>query len=212
MTAKEIVTHATQIARVPGMMLQAGRILNQVLMELVQEYDLAIALRTNTVEINAATGSGAYELPTNYLRMASRGAVFEVNEIPYVLTQVTLMEFDALVGVQQGSSFPSLFATNVAASPPFLFVYPPPQLTLTVRMRYYGTIPDIFSPENSSEVPWFTNQNYLVNRVAGELMRIAGDQRADVILGDGPSGCIGILRRWLNLQGDKEDTANVMIL
>ncbi|MCI0557842.1 MAG: hypothetical protein MN733_05055, partial [Nitrososphaera sp.] len=212
MTAKEIVTHATQIARVPGMMLQAGRILNQVLLELVQEYDLAIALRTQSLVIDATIGSGPYEMPTNYLRMASRGATFKISGIPYVLVQITIMEYDALVGQQQASSFPSSFATNVAASPPNLFVYPPPQQTISLLMRYYGTIPDIFSPENSVEVPWFTNQNYLVNRVAGELMRISGDQRADVILGDGPSGCIGILRRWLNLQGDKEDTANVMIL
>ncbi|MCI0559497.1 MAG: hypothetical protein MN733_13465, partial [Nitrososphaera sp.] len=54
MTASQIVTHATQIARVPGMTLQAGRVLNQILTELLQEYDLAIALHTQIVNVNAS--------------------------------------------------------------------------------------------------------------------------------------------------------------
>ncbi|MCI0564282.1 MAG: hypothetical protein MN733_37895 [Nitrososphaera sp.] len=215
MTASQIVTHATQIARVPGMTLQAGRILNQILTELLQEYDLAIALHTQTINVNASganNGTGPYSLPDDYMRMASRGATYTINNIPYVLVQISLVQFDALINQTGLSSYPYNFTTDVSTTPPVFFVYPPPQLSIDIQMRYYGTLPEIASPETSAVVPWFTNQNYLVNRLTGELMRIAGDQRADAILGDGPSGCVGILRRWLNLQGDREDAANVMQL
>jgi len=215
MSAQQIVQHATQIARVPGYTVQAGRILNQVLVELTQEYDIAVALHTSTVTVTAGgagNGTGPYSLPDDYLRMASHEATYLINAIPYVLTQITLAQFDALINQTGLSAYPYNFTTDVSTTPVSFFVYPPPLVQIYIKIRYYGILPEIQQSETSAVVPWFPNQNYLVNRVAGELMRIAGDPRAESFLGDGPSGAVGILRRWLNLQGDKEDAAAVVDL
>jgi hypothetical protein len=221
MTASQIITQAMQIARVPansGYSVQAGLLLNQILTSLTQEYDLAVALGSGSVTVTpsgpseAVPSTGPYSLPSDFLRMASRDVRYLINQIPYVLTQVTLAQFDAFINQIGVSSYPRYYATDVSSSPPSFFVYPPPILQFDVLFHYYHAMPEIVQPETSAVVPWFPNQNYLLARLAGELMRITGDPRADSFLGDGPSGAIGILRRWLNLQGDKEDTAKVALL
>lgn len=214
-TAAQIVSLATQIAKVPGMTVQAGLLLNEVLTELTQDYDLALALNTTTVSVSASgpgNGVGPYSLPSNYLRMASREVIFLISGVPYVLTQISLSQFDALINTVGISSYPNVYSTNVALTPPGFYLYPPPNLSITLNIRYYGTLPEIVTPETSTTIPWFPNENYLLKRVTGELMQIAGDPRSESFLGDGPGGAIGILRRWLNLQGDKEDTAQVVQL
>jgi hypothetical protein len=212
LTAAQIVTRAAQIAKRPGFMVQAGQTLNQILVDLTREYDLAVALNTTSLVITGAEGAGPYNLPANYLRMASRDATYLIDGVPYVLIQITLAQFDALINTTGIANFPTSFATDVATSPPRLYVYPPPILQFTLNLRYYGTLPEISAPETSSVVPWFPDQGYLVNRLAGELMRDAGDPRWESFLGDGPHGAVGILRRFLNLQGDREDTTKIVDL
>lgn len=215
MTAQQIVTRACQIAKRPGFLVQAGLSLNEILTSLVREYDLPIALNTTTLQISGGgpgNGTGPYNLPANYLRGAKRDLVYLVYGVPYVLTQIKLAQFDALINVSGIANYPRAYATDVSLSPPGLYVYPPPILLFNLQIRYYGTMPEIPNAETSPIIPWFPHQGYLVNRLAGELMRDAGDQRADGFLGDGPSGALGILRRFLNLQGDKEDSADVVDL
>jgi hypothetical protein len=214
-TCAQIVALATQIAKVPGMSIQAGQLLNQALIELTQNYDIALALNTTTIAVSASgpnNGVGPYSLPTNYLRMASREVIFLISGVPYILTQVSLAQFDALINTLGISSYPNVYATNVALTPPGFYLYPPPNLSLVLNIRYYGTLPEIITPEVSTTIPWFPNENYLLKRVTGELMQIAGDPRAEGFLGDGPAGAIGVLRRWLNLQGDSEDTIKTVQL
>lgn len=214
-TAAQIVTIATQIAKVPGMTVQAGIFLNEILTELTQDYDLAVALNTTTLAVSATGpngGVGPYSLPANYLRMASREVIFLITGVPYVLTQISLSQFDSLINSVGISSYPNVYATNVATTPPSFLLYPPPNLSLVLNLRYYGTLADIVSPETSTAVPWFPNENYLIKRVAGEMMQLAGDPRSESFLGDGPTGAVGVLRRWLNLQGDREDTASTVQL
>lgn len=214
-TAAQIVSLSCQIAKTPGMTVQAGLLLNEVLTELAQDYDIALALNSTTIAVSASgpnNGVGPYSLPTNYLRMASREVIFLISGVPYILTQVSLAQFDALINTIGISSYPNVYATNVANTPPGFYLYPPPNLSLVLNIRYYGTLPEITTPEVSTSIPWFPNENYLLKRVTGELMQIAGDPRAESFLGDGPAGAIGILRRWLNLAGDKEDTITTVQL
>lgn len=197
------------------MTVQAGLFLNQVLTELTQDYDLAVALNQSNLTISPSglnNGAGPYPLPANFLRMASRDVTYTISGVPYVLTQISLAQYDALINTTGTSSYPNAYTTDPSGTPPGFAVYPPPSLTLLIIFRYYGTMPEITTPETSQVIPWFPNENYLYIRVAGELMRIAGDPRADTFLGDGPSGAVGVLRRWLNLQGDKEDTATTVQL
>lgn len=221
-TASQIINLAMQIARVPaqsGYSVQAGQLLNQILIELTQEYDLAVALGSGVIPITGSGNStssvpfiGPYDLPPDFLRMASRNVIYRINAIPYVLTQRTLAELDACINTLGVASYPRFYTVDVALNPPGIYIYPAATVSFDLTFRYYRTMPEIAQPETSAVVPWFPNQNYLVNRLAGELMRITGDPRADQYLGDGPSGAVGILRRWLNLQGDREDMSKPALL
>lgn len=220
MTSQQIVSMATQIAKVTGMASQAGQILNAFLTELCQNYDLSINVNTTTIQLipNAQNnGIGPYLLPANYLRACSRDLTYLIDGIPFRLIQITLAQLDYLINTTGIANYPTNYATDISpqsvpGSNAYLYVYPPPIIPITLQLRFFGSQPEIATPETSSVVPWFPNQTYLVRRLAGELMAITGDPRSTSFLGDGPSGCMGILRKYLELQGDKEDTGSSMVL
>jgi len=210
-TAQQIVTRAVAIAKVtPGMAPIAGQYLNAVLEELCMTYDLSINVTTTTVSLTPTASVGPYNLPTNYLRACSRDLTYYINGIPFKLIQITLAEYDALINTTGIAEYPCNYATDVSPTTtggaPLLYVYPPPVTNISLQIRYYLLQTDITTPEVSSVVPWFPYQQYLIKRTAGELMGEVGDPRAEQYLGDGPAGCVGMLRRYLNLQGDTEDT------
>lgn len=189
------------------MVSQAGQFLNSVLSDLCQTYDFAVALGTANVSLLISSGSGPYPLPEDYLRMAQNEVIYYVQGVPYVMVNIDLAEFDALVQQAGISNYPENFATNPADTPPSLYVWPPPGGNYVPVIRYYRAMPDIATPETSATVPWFPNQTYLITRVAGEMMKLADDVRWKEFLGDGPSGAQGILNRYLKLQADDEGRA-----
>lgn len=214
LTSQQIVALACQTARVPGYVTQGGQLLNAILSELCQDYDFDVA-RTVTffnfdpsliVVIpgsNSIFGSGPYPLPADYLRADPEDIFYTINGVPYVLINLTLAEFDRQVQQAGIQNFPYWYATDMSTSPPGLYVYPPPSGQFPVTARYRRQMPDIVTPELSNTVPWFPNQNYLLTRLAGELMKSADDERKDDFLGDGPAGAQGILSRYLKLKDDK---------
>lgn len=201
-TAQQIVTLATQIARVPAMTAYAGQFLNIVLEELCQTYNLDAARGEYAFDFATSSGSGPYSMPADYLRMANEGIWYTINGVKYFPISVDLAEFDAQVQVAGNQSYPVMYATDTSQSPVEIYFWAPPSGAYPVTMRYYRQMPAIATPETSSEVPWFPNTNYLVTRTAGELMKISGDKRADIFLGDSPSGAQGILDRFLKLEDD----------
>ena len=219
LTSQQIITLACVKAKVPGMAAYAGQILNSILLELAQEYDLACNLFTYNLTISATSttnyGTGPYNLPANYLRMAVDELTYQINQIPYLMTQISLAQMDIQIDVQGSADFPNRFATDVSVNNPvpYLYVWPPPSQVIPLQLRYYGTQPDITTPETSSIVPWFPCQNYLNTRLLGELYSLNTKlDLAQVYLGDGPIGSAGILRRWLELQGDKEMIGSQVVL
>lgn len=201
-TAAQIVTLACQIAKCPGYTSQAGQLLNVVLDELNQTYNFNSARTNYSFNFDVAQGSGPYTLPSDYLRMASEGIWFTILGVKYPMVSVDLSEYDMMVQQPGLQAYPSFYATNMSTSPPTLFVWMPPSGAYPVTMRYYRDMPEITTPETSTDVPWFPQQNYLITRVAGELMKITDDTRADAFLGIGPSGAQGILTRFLKLEDD----------
>ncbi len=220
LTSQQIITRAVSIAKVtPAMAPIAGQYLNTCLEELCMTYDLEINTATANVTLTSAVGAGPYSLPTNYLRGKSRDLTYLINGVPQRLVQITLAEFDQLINTTGVNNYPQNYATDVSPlttqSAPLLYVYPPPVLQITLQIRYFLMQTDITTPETSSAVPWFPFQQYLIKRVAGELMADTGDGRAAEFLGDAPQypyGAIAMLRRYLNLQGDKEDTGQQVLL
>src|SRR5208283_4969154 len=85
-------------------------------------------------------------------------------------------------------------------------------------VRYYSQMPDIPSPESSAAIPWFPCQSYLMTRLAGELMKIADDQRCGQFLGDSDGsdgqieGCQNVLRKYLTMKDDADNAVKTVSL
>ena len=209
LTSQQLISLATQKAKVPGMTIQAGQMLNVILEELAQTYDLSIGLNTSTITLNAGTGTGPYTLPTNYLRMSS--------DILYItagaqVTKITLQQLDQLTAVGAAAAAPTNWTTDVSLTPPVLYVWPPANATIPLKIRYYGSFTDIVTPETSSAVPWFPCQGYLSSRLLGELYALnSKNEMAQLYLGDTPVGAAGILRRYLFVQGDRQSDAQQIL-
>ncbi len=214
LTSAQIVTLSCQIAKCSGFTSQAGQKLNAILQELCQTYDLELARKTTTITFNGTIGP--YALPSDYLR-ARKGDIFYVFQgVPYFMTPLMLEEYDALVQQAGLNDFPRFFTTDMAPSPPTLLVWPSPSLVVPVTVRYYAQMADITTPETSSTVPWFPMDNYLVTRLAGELMQITDDDRAGMFLtseeSQNPQGAAVILRRYLKLKDDPEGKTHTVQL
>lgn len=240
LTAQQIVTNACAIARAPGFLAQAGQMLNVVLSELCQNYDFDIARGIVNFTFNALFGgddfnldfnsdfgpqlsggmnSGPYALPGDWLRARRDDVFYTIDGVKYVMINVDLAEFDSLVQQAGLQSYPQNYTTDLtiqtAASnqrQPVMYVWPPPAGGYPVTARYQRQMPDIVSPETSSAIPWFPDQNYLITRVAGEMMKITNDSRLDKFLGTGDNGAQGILNRYLKLANDDEDRAKRVTL
>jgi hypothetical protein len=220
LTAAQIVALANQDASTQGYTSQAGELLNVILQELCQNYDLDDARGTYvftfnpgqatdpTLYPNVSPGGGPYALPSDFLRMVDdKDATWYNQGVPYPMIPCDLSEYDNLVQQAGQQAYPYIFATDTSQSPPNLLVWPPPSGAYQCLIRYRRQMPDITTPESSSTVPWFRNTQYLRTRLAGEMMKIADDDRWEKFLGDGPSGAQGILLRYLRMAGDKNDRA-----
>lgn len=229
LSSAQIVTLAVQEAKTPGMVSQAGQLLNAILQELCQTYDLDDARGlfnfnfnvSNTGGIN--TGTGPYLLPTDYLRTQRGRQFYTVSFQPYELTRIELDEYDLLTQQPGFNDFPRNFTVDMSTAAPQVpggqpqeFVWPPPSITAAVVVRYFRQMPDITTPETSTVVPWFRYQKYLITRLTGEMMAISDDDRAASFLTDkeeiNPQGAGVLLRRFLNMKDDPEGRAKTVTL
>lgn len=219
LTAQQICTLACQEAKCPGYTAQAGQFLNSLLQDLCQNYDLDAALGSNPFSFNSVKGqgSGPYTLPADYLRTQVKDGKDEIfytlQGVPYPLIQVTKAEYDWMVQTPGFSSYPYNYATDLSASPPQLFVWPPSSGSYAVTHRYYRLMPDIATPETSATVPWFTNTLILIRGTAGRLMGLTGDSRQAEYLGDGeryPLGAGTLLNAYLKNVEDREGAVHTV--
>jgi hypothetical protein len=208
LTAAQIVTLACQIAKSDGFTSQAGQMLNAILSDLCQAYDLDVTRQVDTFSFSVPTQSGPYVLTGDYLRANPEDVFYVIDGVPYMMISITLAEYDQLVQQAGLASYPTFYATDVSQSPTQMFVWPPPAGSYPVTVRYYRQMPDITTPETSSTVPWFPNQQYLITRLAGELCMLSDDERYAMLLGDGPQGAVGILRSYLQMKDDKTQRAS----
>lgn len=217
LTAAQIVTLATQAAKCPGYLGQAGQLLNVILQELAQTYDFDVAkgiyqFNFNTTlsgsNANLLPGSGPYPLPSDYLRAEPGDVFWTLLGVPYQLTNISLQQLDMTVQQAGIQTYPYWYATDMSQSPPVMYVYPPPSGAYPVTVRYRRQMSDIATPETSPTVPWFPNTQYLRTRLTAELMRLTDDSRAGEMLAESES----ILRKYLEMKDDSEDrTINVRL-
>jgi hypothetical protein len=227
--AQQILSLARQDARCPGFTAQSGQILNMVLSDLCQFYDFDAAKKTFQFNLPTSTlnnnGQAFKNLPTDYLRTIRFESFYIVQGVPYPMIHTDLEEFDMLVQQSNVSNFPVFFATDMSfngmtnngvTGVPVMLFWQIPSGAFPATLRYFSQMPDIATPETSTVIPWFPNQTYLRRRVAGELMGLTDDERISKWLGDSedstPDGAGVILRKYLQMQGDKGDRAKTVTL
>lgn len=225
LTAAQIIDLATQIAKAPGWTNQALAFLNTILQELAQDFDFNVIRKSYsfTFSVGAsgngyAPGSGPNPLPADFLRLHRRGSFYQIFDVPYHLIGVQQEEFDSFVQQPGLASYPYLAyvdVTQVAGQQPGLYVWPPASGAYPATIRYNPQMPDI---TDTSTVPWFPNTNYLITRLAGELMKIANDDRWPAMVGDADpakdqsGSAASMLRAYLKMKDDPETAVKTVAL
>lgn len=201
LTAAQIVTDALSIAKCPGFTAQGGRALNFVLRDLSLHRNLKINVVTASIPVNAST-SGPFNLEADFLRTYE--LYYISNNEPIFLSQRTRPQFDLDSIPNSGNGYPEEYATDLSPLanqlPGLLYIYPTANAALTLTHRYFIQRPDITAPETSGVIPWFPDQDYLVQATAMRMMRITDDTRYDRFVSD----CEAMLRTHLLTEGDEQ--------
>jgi len=223
LNAAQIIDIATQQAKCPGFTAQALALLNTILQELAQDYDFNVIRKSayfnfdTTASGNGyAVGSGPNPMPSDFLRLHRKGCFYYISQVPYPLIGVEQEQFDTFVQQPGLQSYPYLAyvdVTGVSGEEPGLYVWPPASGAYPVTIRYNPQMPDI---TEQTEVPWFPNTNYLIRRLAGELMGLTNDDRMPAFLGDNedtaPMGAGVLLRKYLQMKDDPETAVKTVTL
>jgi hypothetical protein len=206
LTSQQLVTLATQIGKGPSFLSQTGQFLNLILSDLAQLNDMELSrglFQINTSApsgISPVTGQNYYNLASDHLHILQDGAFYLVNGVPYTLIQQPLEQFDQLVTTQGFTLQMVYYAVDDSFSPPQIYFWPPPNGSYIVNIRYIRLRLDIVTPETSSVVPWFPEQNILLKRLAGFVCHLTNDDRATKFEKDAED----MLRLWLPMQRDAE--------
>ena len=231
-TADQIVSLAQQIAKAPGYTTQAQQFLNRFQENLAQNFDFpsaAYTFQAYTISPNGGTGSGTptgqwYDLAlpssavlvqnqAKYLR--TKAVFYSVSGSIFYLDQLPLNKYDRLFQGQGISNYPYWYVVDTTGSPNLATVqmafYPPPNLSLSLTIRNQYQPNDITAAQFSAgtHVPWFPNQDILIQGVAEMLMRITGDQRQPQFYAQlyGLPGQDGMINKYLKMMDDKENYA-----
>ena len=226
LSSAQIVTLATQTAKCPNYTSQAGQFLNAILQDLAQTYDFDTIAKTHASNfvVNTtsgpggqyAAGCGPNPLPADYLRAKNNECIYYIQGVRYVMIGLSEPEFDMLVQQPGMQNFPTNFFVDLSpvavGGVPNMYVWMPASGAYPFTVKYYPQMPDITTPESSATVPWFPNQQYLLTRLAGQLMQLTNDDRYKEYLGDGAFGAEGILRKYLELKDDPEYSVKTVSL
>lgn len=201
LAASQIVADACQIAKCPGFTAQGGRAFNLVLSDLVQHRNLKVNLVSASISANAGS-VGPYNLESDYLRTYE--LFYLVNGEPLFLDPSSRAEFDADNYSGVGNGYPSEYATDLSpvagGGVGLLYIFPSSATPLSLTHRYFVNRTEIATPETSAAVPWFSDQDYLVQATAMRLMRITDDARYESYV----ARCEDMLRLHLLMEGDEQ--------
>ena len=226
LAASAIITLATQIAKCPGFTSQAGNLLNMVLSDLCQDYDLELARGYLNFSFNSAAGNaqGPYTLPADFLRANRNSVVYTIQGVKYTLIGLEYDEYLQLVQQAGLAAYPENYAVDRSPlqtqGAPVMYVWPPAAGSYPVTGPYQRQMPDLTAAQltDGVTVPWFNSQNYLITRLAGELMKITNDDRVEKFLGNSmdkngaPFGAAAILEKYLESAEDAGDVVHTVTL
>jgi hypothetical protein len=201
LTAAQIVADACAMAKCPGYTAIGGRQLNLTLQDLWMHRNLKVNLVVSSITM-APNTFGPVNLEATYAR--TYDLFYMVSGEPFFLNQASLREYD-LENLQSGlGGYPYEFATDLSAVASggvgLLYIYPQFNVQTTMTHRYYNKQADIATPETSATVPWFEDQDYLIQATAARLMRVTDDDRYQAWQAD----CEILLRKHLLMEGDEQ--------
>lgn len=220
LTAAQICSLARETAKCPGYTTQSGQLLNVILEELAQDYDFDVIKGAYSFSFNSVTGvgSGPYTLPVDWYRGIDKDILYTIDGVPYPMVNISLTEYHNLVQQSGLASYPTAYATDMSQSPPVMYVWPPASGGFPVTAGYFKASPTITTPETSVTIPWFPSTQYLLRRLAGELMAVTNDERMDRFLGsedpalDTQGSAASILRKYLKMKDDMGGKVNTVQL
>lgn len=192
----------------PAFLAQGGTFLNMAMQELAQTYDLEATRGFFTFNFNPTlintqgpflNGGGPYQLPADYLRAEANDVFWVLNGVPYVMINIDLAEFDALVQQTGNQSYPYWYATDLSQSPPVMYVYQAPSGAYPVYGRYKRQMADVASPQTSAATSWFNSDRYIYLKLCADLCRYVDDQRSSQFDAEAKE----MLRTYLQMEGDR---------
>lgn len=209
LSASQIVADALAISKCPGFTAQGGRALNLVLDDLVQHRNLKVNLVSASIPV-AANTNGPFTLETDYLRTYE--LMYMIEDQPYFLQPSNRKQFDSEPNKSTTSNYPYEWATDLSpvavGSPGLLYIYPQSNTGLTLTHRYMLQRPSISTPETSASVPWFSDQDYLIQATALRIMRITDDARYALF----EKECERLLEIHLLTEGDEQQVVKEVAL
>jgi len=204
LTSAQIVVASCSVAKCPGFIVQGGQYLNLVLKDLWLHRDLKVNRVTQTINV-VANSNGPFNLEADYQR--TYDMFYSQNNLPYFLHPVGMDEYDAEFKDPSISNYPYEYATDLSTQAQLasgtagqVYIYPQSSGLIQITHRYMVKQPEIASPETSSTVPWFEDQDYLIKATARRLFDITDDQRADKFDAD----LDRMLHTHLIMQGDDQ--------
>lgn len=207
LTAAQLITYALQAAKAPGFTAQAADFLNARLSTMARRFDFDVLKKFAT--INVQTGVQQYLLPSDYVRGLS--VFYYIGGLPQAIAQIDLNEYNAINAGNLTMAYPTQYATDPSTAgglPPYLYLYPMPNTSFPLSVRYASQPPDIANPATSSVVPWFPDSMLLLALLTADLALLTDDTRA----GDLAASATAQLEAFLKMQGDKEGYANTVRL
>ena len=211
-SAATIVADALAIAKCPGFTSQGGRALNLVLSDLVLHRNLKVNLVSTTIPV-IANSNGPFLLEADYLRTYE--LMYYINDQPYFLRPSNRQQFDSEPNKSTTANYPYEWASDLspeALSPDTgcgqLFIYPQSNQNLTLQHRYFVQRADLTMPETSAVVPWFSDQDYLIQATAARMMRVTDDARYPLFM----ASCEKMLESHLVMEGDEQQVVKEVIL
>ena len=204
LTAQQIVALACKVAKCPGYVTMGGQYLNLALMDLWMHRDLKVNRVSQFLTVQAGT-NGPFTLEANYAR--TYDFFYLQNNLPYFLHPVSMEEYDQEFKDPSTGNYPYEYATDLSTQAQtasgtsgYVYVYPQSSGQIILTHRYMVQQPDITTPETSSTVPWFQDQDYLIKATATRLMEITDDERHDTF----QAMCETMLRTHLIMEGDEQ--------
>ncbi len=140
--------------------------------------------------------------------MRTKEVFYNVNGAIFYLFQIPIETYHSLFTGPGASNYPNKFAVDVSTDPNTILFYPPPSISQDVTVNYYPQMPDIATPETSSTVPWFKNAEYLIKKVAANLMMETDDERQPLFDAQAEK----ILSKLLVMKDDKEGFSDTITL